>query len=131
MFVLFFNFALNCLSVYTSIINLIACLFVYWAILKSLLQFTFNKNGTIIFEATIRNRSQSASKNRIVSDDESLVKWIAVVEKSTNDQQTFSIYQPALKSPVPDKDMSLLPVDPATRRTYSRYFFLFFRFPPL
>ncbi|VDK78322.1 unnamed protein product [Gongylonema pulchrum] len=31
----------------------------------------------------------------------------------------FSVYQPATKSPIPLKDMPPIPVDPATRRTYS------------
>lgn len=81
-------------------------------------RFTFKGNGTVIYEAAIRNRSQSVSRNRTVSD-ELLVKWIAILEKTANGLQVFSIYQSAKKCPVPQEEMPLIPFEPATRRTYS------------
>ncbi|VDK84836.1 unnamed protein product [Onchocerca ochengi] len=54
-------------------------------------RFTFQKNGTIIYETFIRHRSQSFNRNGVIND-EMLVKWIATVKKTTNGAQDFSVF---------------------------------------
>ncbi|VDN02253.1 unnamed protein product [Thelazia callipaeda] len=81
-------------------------------------RFIFNENGTIVYEATVRHRSQSVSRNSNLSD-ESLIKWIAIIDRAVNGTQVFSTYQPACKCVIPNKDMPLLPCNPTTCRTYS------------
>ncbi|KAK6112171.1 Protein kinase domain family protein [Brugia pahangi] len=54
-------------------------------------RFTLQKNGTVVYEATIRDRSRSVNRNGSIND-EILVKWIATVKRTTNGAQNFSVF---------------------------------------
>lgn len=86
------------------------------------MQFTFQKNGTIIYEATIRDRSHSVNRNRSLND-ETLVKWIATVKKVANGAQNFSVFHQPDKCtfPVSNKEISAFPTDAKIHRNYCRY----------
>ncbi|EJD75333.1 serine/threonine protein kinase [Loa loa] len=54
-------------------------------------KFTLQKNGTIIYEATIRDRSRSVNRNGSIND-EMLVKWIATVKKHRMERRIFPFF---------------------------------------
>lgn len=83
------------------------------------LQFTFQKNGTIVYKANIRNRSQSINRNGIITD-EILIKWVATVKKTTNGAQEFSVFRQPDNYAV-NKNMPSLPDDLIIHRNYCRY----------
>lgn len=85
------------------------------------LQFIFQKNGTIIYEATIRDRSQLVNQNGSRSDD-LLVRWTAIVKKTANGAQSFSVFHLPDKCafPVTNKEPAV-PVDAKIHRNYYRY----------
>lgn len=86
------------------------------------MQFTLQKNGTVIYEATIRDRSQSVNRNSSINDD-MLVKWIATVKKTTNGAQNFSVFHQPDKYAFPgaNKEIPSLPADTKIHRHYYRY----------
>ncbi|VDO43822.1 unnamed protein product [Onchocerca flexuosa] len=80
------------------------------------MQFTFQKNGTVIYETTIRHRSQSFNRNGVIND-EMLVKWVAIVKKTTNGAQDFSVFcQPDNYDA--NKKIPSLPDDSTKHRIY-------------
>ncbi|VDM92581.1 unnamed protein product, partial [Onchocerca ochengi] len=79
-------------------------------------RFTFQKNGTIVYKANIRNRSQSINRNGIITD-EILIKWVATVKKTTNGAQEFSVFRQPDNYAV-NKNMPSLPDDLVIHRNY-------------
>ncbi|VDO60961.1 unnamed protein product, partial [Onchocerca flexuosa] len=55
-------------------------------------RFSFQKNGTIVYKANIRNRSQSINRNGVIND-EVMIKWVATVKRTTNGAQEFSVFR--------------------------------------
>lgn len=70
----------------------------------------------------MRHRSHSRSRNQLMKDD-LVVNWIAVVEKTNDGSQIFSLYQPQRKMRIPCKEDPRVPVDPSTRCVFKRYKF--------
>ncbi|MCP9262888.1 putative serine/threonine-protein kinase zyg-1 [Dirofilaria immitis] len=78
--------------------------------------FILQKNGTIVYEATIRDRSQSVNRNGAINDE--MVKWVATVKKTTNGAQDFSVFHQPDKYAVTNREMPSLPNDSIIHRNY-------------
>ncbi|EJW81661.1 protein kinase domain-containing protein, partial [Wuchereria bancrofti] len=80
--------------------------------------FTLQKNGTVVYEATIRDRSRSVNRNGSIND-EILVKWIATVKRTTNGAQNFSVFhQPDKCASSTNKEILPHPTDSKIHRNY-------------
>ncbi|CAG9531389.1 unnamed protein product [Cercopithifilaria johnstoni] len=81
-------------------------------------RFILQKNGTIVYEANIRDRSHSINRNGSINN-EIMVKWIATVKKTTNGAQNFSVFrQPDSDFPATNKEIPSLPADAKIHRNY-------------
>lgn len=84
-------------------------------------RFTLQKNGTVVYEATIRDRSRSVNRNGSIND-EILVKWIATVKRTTNGAQNFSVFhQPDKCASSVNKEILPHLTDSKIHRNYHRY----------
>ncbi|VBB29332.1 unnamed protein product [Acanthocheilonema viteae] len=82
-------------------------------------RFTLQKNGTIVYEATIRDRSHSVHRSNAIND-EMLVNWIAIVKKTANGEQNFSVFHQPDKCAflITNNETPSLPDDAKIHRNY-------------